>query len=637
MILVYLDNSEPFTGRTWRMKINRIFYFIGCLAFLTCSKSKVETEPPFLASIGEHPVTLDEYQTRFELTPRIYRYGSADDDKKHFLASLIAEKILADLGRKMHLDTTFQLQVLVEQQQKEAIIEALFEREVSDKIVISENELRDAYFKSNQEYLVKYITFGKLDEAQTALAQMKAGGAFDSVALNYLTPGDTIPTKRLKWGEALEKIENAIFKLKQGEVTEPIEVDDQVYLFQMQQKTDQMSHTENDYTQNRSSLEKQLRRRKRSQMFATYLQALLKDTKVTVPGKVFDFVATELEAALEVGSESIQHSQINQNRLMYTSDYERAASRLQDNLDQPFAKFSDGTSWKIREVLKKLWLGPYPLNYESRGKFRASLYHAIRLMIQLERLAEEGNRRDLQNTPYVREQCRIWGDSFLATAVRKALFDTLNVSEEQCRAHYEANRQDYASPGMINIQEILVEDKALAEKLLKRIESGEGIASLARTYSKRELSAKKGGISGYFAAGAWGAVGKAAASAKTGELVGPVKTENNLYSVFMVIDNKPKAPLSFDDARKQVQQDVFAHRQNQALQQYLQRHLKDYQININTAMLDSLPIIDQTGSGMVVLKQHFPGRMIAPAVQPTDRLSEWQAAVYRLYRKNQTK
>jgi len=612
------------------MKKCYCFTLFALMVIITCAKKEHEKLTKPLASIGNGKITVDEFQTRFEFTPRIYHYAKPGDSKRYFVASLIAEKLLSEAGQRMRLDTILQIALMTKQMEKEAVIEALFEQEIADKIQISEEEIKEGFIKSKQELKLKYIVIDDMDEAFKASELLKNSAPFDSVAAKYLPVGETIPIKNLKWGEAVQSIEDVVFKLKPGEITEPIEVEKQFYIFQLENKTFNAFVTESDYYQSRPSIEKQIRRRKRARLFSEFINNLLDGAKVTVPGKVFDFIATELEDALNIGDGASQNPKINANHLMLQSDYVRATSRLADNLDRPFANFNDGSSWTIRDFLTKLWLGPYPLNYESKRKFRASLRRTIPFMIELERLAQQGYQQGLHKTSYVREQTRIWQDNLIASAVQQILLDTLEITDDQCRAYYETHKEKYLAPAMLNIQEILVDSRELAERLLEQIRSGADIALLAKKYSRRQLSAKQGGISGYFTHGSWGAVGKAAAKAKPGEFLGPIQTENNRYSIFKILDNKPSAPMILEKVKNDVKRDVFQEAKETILERYLQNLVDNYDISIDTEMLDSIKVID-TGSGMVVWKQHFPGRTITPFVHPTDKLGRWQADIYRIY------
>ena len=103
------------------------------------------------------------------------------------------------------------------------------------------------------------------------------------------------------------------------------------------------------------------------------------------------------------------------------------------------------------------------------------------------------------------------------------------------------------------------------------------------------------------------------------------------YLAPKAIKNKQRTALPFEKVKKAVREDALREIQQETMERYLQNLLKQYTVTINTEMLDSLKIIDTLGSGMLVLKQHFPGRMIAPPVQPTDNLIKWQADVNKLF------
>ena len=158
------------------MKKLNLFIISSLLLIISCGQKGDETELLPLATVGDRKISVNEFRTRFEFTPRIYRYGSPIATKKYFLSSMIAEKLLSQIGRDMKLDTSFQIASLIQQREKEAVIETLFEKEIDDKLEISEAELKQAYFRSKQELMLKYFVTNDSLEANRAALRMKNGG-----------------------------------------------------------------------------------------------------------------------------------------------------------------------------------------------------------------------------------------------------------------------------------------------------------------------------------------------------------------------------------------------------------------------------------------------------------------------------
>ncbi|MBN2088981.1 peptidyl-prolyl cis-trans isomerase, partial [candidate division KSB1 bacterium] len=463
-------------------------------------------------------------------------------------------------------------------------------------------------------------------EAEICKDQLTRGETFEEVAALHLfhNPAwaDSVPNKKLKWGEALPEIEDSLFIMQPNEYAGPFKVDNEFFFFKLVNKKSEVFFTEADYNYWCPSIEKRISRHKKSVLFTEFLQNVMQGTKVTVPREKFNHLCEEIEVALEIQQATVKKN-LPDAQNVAEKDFINLQERLKNNLDEPFAIFSDGKTWSYRAILEKLKYGPYPLNTKSSKNLRSSLNRALRFMFEVEALAEKAKNMKLDQSQYVKEETRMWQDNILASALRQSILDTAyQPTEADYQAFYEKNKKFYLSPAMVKIQEILVDDPILAQQLLNRIKNGEDFARLAKKYSKRALSTQKGGISGYFTVSALGKVGESAFRSEIGKLNGPIKTEENQYSIFKLLDKKDRQPQPYNDIKDEIQKVYQTQEMNKILENYVQSKVSAYHINVNRALFDSLKVVDQ-GSGMFVLKQHFPGRTAVPLVNPTDTQKSW--------------
>ncbi len=606
----------------------KVFFLIYLIVLFACFCAKKNGDKKYetLATIGDQKITRDEFQNRFEFTPKIYHYGKDELNKKHFLASLLHEKLLAQLAREQKLDSSDTIKKMTEQFKKEALVEALFDQEVAKKIQLSDKEVRQGYIRSKQELEIKYFMVSSNEEAVICKDQLTKGEAFENVAALHLfhNPAwtDSVPYKTIKWGETLPEIEDSLFTLKNNEYAGPFKVDNEFFFFKLVNMKSEVFFTEADFNYWRPSIEKRIMRRKRAELFGEFLQEVMRGTRVTVPREKFNHLFEELKIALNI-EQTDAEKKITGTQNVAEKDLVTLQDRLRDNLDEPFAIFSDGKTWSYRTIIEKLKYGPYPLNNKSAANLRSSLNRAFRFMFEVEALAEEAKKKNLDQSQYVMEETRMWQDHILASKLRQSIFDTTyHPTEAEFESFYEKNKRYYQAPAMVKIQEILVKDSTLAHQLLNRIKNGGDFARLAKKYSKRELSAQQGGVSGYFTVSALGKVGEAAIRTEIGKLGGPIKTEEKLYSVFKLLDKKDRQPQPYNDIKDEIQNAYQTQQMNKILETFVQSKVPAYDIRINRLLFDSLKAVDQ-GSGMFVLKQHFPGRAAVPLVNPTDTQKSW--------------
>jgi len=597
-----------------------LLIFAGFLIIITCAKQEPE---PIIARAGNTTIPLSEFRDRYELTPHTMLTKDAQRNRRQVLISLLGEKILAEEAYHRNLTEDEKFKTYSEQMEKEAIVEALFEREVASKIQISDEEVKQGFMLSQSELEVQVLSFDNIEQAREAKRQIETGKSLHQVKREFQTDtfisADSVLTLTMKWGESHPNIAQVAFQLKQNEVSEPVEADGISFVIKLVQKRTNVLITEADYFREAPTIRNKILERKRTTMLTDFISSLMADKRVKVSHEIFNFVAGELEKFYPIEASSTTSANIQKPKEFSLDSLKNQS--LADRLNDTFARFNDGLSWTVGDFIKKLSVSPFRLSYKSSQSFRTSLSHVIRRMIELESLAQKGREAGLQNGYYVRYQKKMWDDAYLAQQLRQAILDTVTISDEEARYFYNHHQNNYTGPEMLKLQEILVDDAALADQLFQRIQNGEEIARLARHYNKRELSQNSDGVMGYFTTSALGNIGAVARNLNIGDIGGPVKTEKNQFSVFKVLDMKKAGPLPIAEVWDGVKRDALTDKRLRAIDQLMVKLADKYKIKIHQGVLDTLKLTDMS---MMVLKQHFPNRTAAPLVTPLNQSYQWQ-------------
>ena len=175
------------------------------------------------------------------------------------------------------------------------------------------------------------------------------------------------------------------------------------------------------------------------------------------------------------------------------------------------------------------------------------------------------------------------------------------VSEQDIRAHYDANVQNYVkNPEQRKVRHILikVDQKTNEQDALKKIDdifaqlnAGKPFADMAKKHSQDPGSAKQGGDLGFFGLGVMDkAFEETAFALKKGELSKPVRSSFGFHLI-KVDDIKPKQVQSFNDVSKQIKRDLQIQQAEQAFYSDA-----DQLGNISYEQSDSLqPAVDKLG------------------------------------------
>lgn len=154
-------------------------------------------------------------------------------------------------------------------------------------------------------------------------------------------------------------------------------------------------------------------------------------------------------------------------------------------------------------------------------------------------------------------------DILAQLAIRKVLA-AAEVTEEECKEYYEANKDTFVSPETVTAKHILVKDKAEIEAILALITSGEKeFEAMAREHSTCG-SAARGGSLGEFGRGQMvKEFEEAAFAAEVGAIVGPVQTQFG-YHLIKVEGKSEAGVMAFEEVANQIYGVLVSQKQNEA-------------------------------------------------------------------------
>jgi len=606
------------------LKINSVL--ILSLIASSCSK---KTPEPIVAKAGETTISVSEFRDRFELTPHINQSPDVERNKRNVLISLLGEKLLVEEAHKIDLEKSEKFLVYSDQMKKEAIVEKLIDQEIASKIEVSNEEVKQGFVRSQIKLDFQVLTFDTEEQAFNAKREIDAGVSFVQVKRNYQTDtfisADSVITIQMKWGEAHPNLEEVAYSLNKNEVAEPVFADGRYYILKLINRTSAVFLTEGDFVNKAPSIKKTIKRRKRTQMLAQYMQGIMEKKKVRVSHQVFVMVAGALEKIYgikeNISNPDQQLPEVSTDSLQHNSD-------IADHLKDTFARFEDGSTWTIGDFIKKLSVGPYPLKKASRIVFLKNLRSIIKRMIELETLAKQGRAANLDKTYFVQYQTKMWEDSYLGQLMRQQIIDTVTVTDAEIEYYYQKNINNYTRPTMVKLHEILVDDLSQAKHILQRIKNGEDMSNLARHYNKRQISIKTNGVMGYFKPAALGKVGDVAIQLEKGELAGPIKTEKNQYSVFKLLDKIEAGSLPLKAAWDDVKRDALSEKRLRTMDSYLIQLADKYKVELDKSVIDTMQMND---INMLILKQHYANRTAAPIITPLHKSYRWQNYMNKIY------
>lgn len=161
---------------------------------------------------------------------------------------------------------------------------------------------------------------------------------------------------------------------------------------------------------------------------------------------------------------------------------------------------------------------------------------------------------------------------------RKLIEPSIKITDEEIKTYFEENKDSLGQAEQVEASHILVEDKATAEEVLKKLENGGDFAGLAKEYSTDEGSAANGGSLGYFGKGQMVAEFEDAAfKLEVGKISEPVKTEHG-YHIIKVTDKKEAKEATLKDSKEQIKETLLTEKLQTEYATWLQKKEEEYKI-----------------------------------------------------------
>lgn len=152
-------------------------------------------------------------------------------------------------------------------------------------------------------------------------------------------------------------------------------------------------------------------------------------------------------------------------------------------------------------------------------------------------------------------------ENILKQMAIKKLLDSIEVSDEEIKEYFEANKAQFVKPESVRAQHILVKDEETASDLLAKIKEGKSFEEVAKDNSECPSKAQ-GGDLGEFSRGQMvPEFEEVAFKLAVGELSDLVKTQFG-YHIIKVTAKNEAGEKSFEEVAPQIKNQLLAMKQN---------------------------------------------------------------------------
>lgn len=154
-------------------------------------------------------------------------------------------------------------------------------------------------------------------------------------------------------------------------------------------------------------------------------------------------------------------------------------------------------------------------------------------------------------------------DILAQLAMRETLKD-VDVPEEELKAFYEENKQQFTKSGTVRAKHILTDSEEKCKEILEEINSGAKAFEMAAQEYSSCPSGQKGGDLGEFGRGQMvKEFEQAAFEGEIGAVIGPVQTQFG-YHLIKVESRTEESIAAYEEARESIRRNLIQMKQNAA-------------------------------------------------------------------------
>ena len=211
--------------------------------------------------------------------------------------------------------------------------------------------------------------------------------------------------------------------------------------------------------------------------------------------------------------------------------------------------------------------------YINNPQFRDQ---CLEQLISLHLFAQMGEEMKLEETEEFQQILKNAKKDILAQLAMRETMKGAEVSDEEVKAYYDANSQQFKKGATVSAKHILTDSEEKCQTILESILNGEKTFEDSAKEFSTCPSGTRGGDLGQFGRGQMvKEFEDVAFEAEIGEVKGPVKTQFG-YHLIKVENRTEESVASFDEVKETIRRTLLQQKQNEAYNTKVEEMKKKY-------------------------------------------------------------
>jgi parvulin-like peptidyl-prolyl isomerase len=520
-----------------RGTISKILAFIVLLTSISMARENHPSNSDTLAVIGNRIITVERFAKL--LKEKIVGLGLIDNSeiRMGYLYNLTDDEILILQAKKRKLDRTKKALAEKSRIELQELLNAFLNKYISPMAAVTENDLRDLFWKMNTKIKVSHLYAQTKAFADSLYDELLKGRSFNELARKVFAD----PRLKESGGslgyisidEMDPEFEKTAYGMSVGEISKPVKT---VYGYSIIKVDDIKGNpfvTENEFFKVRDRLKGFAYKRKYEEAAKQYIKTLRAELNLhfndAYVSRLYEILLSEsFQFLIENKSPSIFHEDLEKT-VLTTTEERWSVNRLINALSK--------TDEKQRKWIR---------TKENFEDFIAGL-------VMRKYISNVAKKEKLDAAPSFHENVQYEFDSYLLTTLEKQLKKQIKISEDSVKSFFRHNREKFRTQPEIRLSTILVDDAILADSIRKSLNNGVQFPELAKQFSIQKIIAERDGDLGFFRKDELGSLGVKLFDLNVGEWTGPIVEEGK--SLFVkCTDRKEPADRSFEESSQEIKE-----------------------------------------------------------------------------------
>lgn len=386
-----------------------------------------------IAEIGPKLILKEEFENRLNFVPKegIQDKNNNQGIKSELLYTMIGEKLWVNYALESGYEAKQSVITAKNVIQKMFVRDELYRIEIKDRITISDEEYDSAAKRYDKILNVTVWHHESVDSLKKVINNNRLTDS-QNISLSVSKYGITEKSLNISFGDLPETIENNIYNLNMGEISQPMKMDSGWSRFFVKNIEDRKYDNIKMRMESDKSIKKIITRRKEENRYDDFHKTFFKGKEIDADGRLFKVAAENLSKIFKDKVEAGFFGQNKEGENVISLDSEdlRLLERIIDEkiLVKPFLKFNSEPI-NLITFLREISFLSFSVSDHSYRNVKIELNKKLKEYIKHELLAREGIKRGLDKSSSVQKWVNVWYDNFLYQAVRNDQLKIVNMPE----------------------------------------------------------------------------------------------------------------------------------------------------------------------------------------------------------------